>query len=117
MTVLEIAHSANGLYASNTMANKSDVTKTERETLRARVNAGEWLRVGDVAKVLGIGRTKAHTLMAKGAIGYRLEPGSTYRVANPGDLLKLLAESEQERRPGASNSVMPPASSPKPADL
>jgi hypothetical protein len=117
MTVLDIAHGANGLYAANTMANKADVTKAERETLRGRVNAGEWLRVGDVAKVLGIGRTKAHTLMTKGTIGYRLEPGSTYRVANPADLLKLLTESEQERRPSTPSSVMPTASPRKTTDL
>ena len=117
MTVLNVAHGTNGRYAANTM-NKADVTKAERETLRARVRAGEWLRIGDVAKVLGIGRTKAHTLMTKGVIGYQLEPGSTYRLANPEDLLKLIADAEQERRHASAPAAnMHTASRSKAADL
>ncbi|MFI5938098.1 hypothetical protein [Actinoplanes sp. NPDC051494] len=114
MTITGNAHRTNTRYAANTMANKSDVTPAERETLRARLRAGDWLRVGDVAKVLGIGRTKAHTLMTKGVIGYKLEAGGKYRQANPADVLKMLSESETEYR---TTSAMDTASPQGPSDL
>lgn len=102
-----IADSWNGLYAATRMPKKSDTTPDERASLEQRVMAGEWLRVGDAAKVLGIGRTKMHTLVSRGAISYRLEPGSRYRQVNPADIKKLLDESRQEvrasDRPSAPN--------------
>lgn len=103
MSTATIAHSRNDLYAAITMAKKTDTTPEQQAALEERVKAGEWLRVGDAAKVLGIGRTKMHTLVSSGAIGYRTEPGSRYRQCNPKDIRKLLAESRREVR-GVSDS-------------
>lgn len=98
MTATLIADGLNSLYAANTMPKKSDTTAEERAALEKRVKAGEWLRIGDAAKVLGVGRTKMHTLAASGVIGYRTEPHSRYRLCNPKDIRKLLDESRQEKR-------------------
>jgi excisionase family DNA binding protein len=98
LTTATIAHSWNGLYAAITMAKKTDTTPEQRSALEKRVKAGEWLRVGDAAKVLGVGRTKMHTLVTNGVIGYRTEPGSRYRLCNPKDISKLLADAREERR-------------------
>lgn len=80
------------------MPKKSDTTAAERAALMERVKAGEWLRINDAAKVLGISRTKTDTLVRRGTIGHRLEPGSTYRQLNPGDIRKLLDDASKERR-------------------
>lgn len=98
LTAATIANSWDGLYAAITMPRKSDTTPDERAALEKRVEAGEWLRVGDAAKVLGIGRTKMHTLVSQGTVGHRLEPGSRYRQVNPKDIRRLLEEARRERR-------------------
>jgi hypothetical protein len=98
MTAVAIAYRWNGLYAALTMPKKSDTTPQERADLEQRVEAGEWLRINDAAKVLGISRTKTDTLLRRGVIGHRLEPGSTYRQLNPADITRLLVEARRERR-------------------
>lgn len=70
---------------------------SERADLERRVRAGEWLKTGSVAKLLGIGRTKAHTLITKGVIRHRITAGGVQRLANPEDVLRLLEESRQIR--------------------
>lgn len=60
--------------------------------LRRRLDAGEWLLVGEVALVLGIGRATAHRLVADGAIKYKLRPGTgQYRECDPADVRAQLA--------------------------
>lgn len=72
----------------------------DRETLRERLARGEWLSPGEAAALLVLGRTKVHTMIESGAIRHRLKAGSRYRVCNPEDVARLLAESEQERGTG-----------------
>lgn len=96
MTAATIANGWDGLYAAITMPRKSDATPDEQAALEKRVEAGEWLRIGDAAKVLGISRSKLDLLLRASKIGYRLEPGSKYRKCNPADIKRLLAESRQE---------------------
>lgn len=98
MNTATIANAWDGMYAAITMPKKSDTTAAERAALEKRVRAGEWLRIGDAAKVLDVGRTKMHTLASRGAIGYRTEPGSRYRLCKPEDIIKLLDDARQERR-------------------
>lgn len=98
MTVTTIANGWDGLYAALTMPKKSDTTAEERAALRERVHAGEWLRIGDAAKALGISRSKVDLLMKAGTITYRLEPSSRYRQVSPTDIVKLLDEARRERR-------------------
>ncbi len=60
--------------------------------LERRLEAGEWLTPGQVAAVLGVGRTNVHEMLTARTIGYRLKPGrGQYRECNPIDVLKLLA--------------------------
>lgn len=104
LTAATIANTWISLYSANTMSKKSDTTPEQRAALEERVRTGEWLRVGDAAKVLNIGRTKMHTLASRGVVGYRVEAGSQYRQINPQDILKLLTESRTELR-GPSGEV------------
>lgn len=69
-----------------------------RDQLLAAVEAGEWLRAGDVAIVLGIGRTSAHRLLSSGELGWKLKPGGKQRQADPADVRRLLTEAEQVHR-------------------
>lgn len=64
----------------------------EQTELEKRVRAGEWLKTGAVATLLGIGRTKVHTLLGRGTIRYRVIPGGIQRVCNPEDVLRLLED-------------------------
>ncbi len=60
--------------------------------LEARLNAGEWLLMGEVAALLGIGRTTVHRMLNAGTIRYRTRPGSgSYREVHPEDVRKQLA--------------------------
>jgi hypothetical protein len=99
LTAALIAYGWDGLYSAVTMPKKSDTT-AERAGPPSRrgLRAGAWLRTGDAAKVLGISRSKVDTLMRRGTVGYRLEPGSTYRLCNPADVIKLLDDSRREVR-------------------
>lgn len=72
---------------------------TERQAgLRRRLEAGEWLWIGEVATVLQMGRSTVHDKIRAGLIGYRKLPGSRYRECSPEDVLKLLRERQQEHR-------------------
>jgi len=70
----------------------------ERTKLEQRLKQGEWLKTGAVAKLLGVGRTKVHTLVTRGVIGHRKVPGGVQRLCNPADVRRLLEESRQEHR-------------------
>ena len=71
-----------------------------RDELRAAVDAGEWLRAGELATVLDVSRTTAHRLLEAGTIGWKVKPGGKQRLADPGDVRRLLEESERVRRGG-----------------
>ena len=78
---------------------RAERLRRERADLESRVRAGEWLKSGSVATLLGVGRTKVHTLLTSGVIGYRRVPGGVQRTCNPVDVLRLLEEGQQEHRP------------------
>lgn len=73
------------------------MVEDERADLERRVRDGEWLKAGAVAKLLGIGRTKAHSLLSSGAIRHRRVAGGVQRTANPEDVLRLLEDSRKVR--------------------
>jgi hypothetical protein len=80
-----------------------DVSDSERRELERRVNAGEWLRPGEVAKLLGVsgrplGRTTIHRYLEAGDIGYRYRGGGTQRECDPADVRKLLARAREVHR-------------------
>lgn len=55
--------------------------------LERRLDAGEWLLIGEVAAVLGIGRATVHRMLTAGAIRYRTRPGAgSYRECHPHDV-------------------------------
>lgn len=60
--------------------------------LRQRVAAGEWLRTGDVAVLLGVSRSTAHRMVTTRKIAYRRKPGGKQRFLDPADVRKLLDE-------------------------
>ena len=107
MTVPVIANRAIGGYAqpknrqvgTATMGDPRD-DEQERAELERQVRAGVWLKTGPVAKLLRLGRTKTHTLLTKGEIGYRIVAGGTQRECDPEDVLRLLEGSRKVHRPG-----------------
>ncbi len=70
----------------------------DRDELVRLVEAGEWLRAGDVAIVLQRGRSTVTRLLDAGEIGWRLRPGGKQRWCDPADVLRLLRGSEETRR-------------------
>ena len=70
----------------------------ERDELRQALADGEWLRVGDLAAVLGVSASTAHRLLNSGAIAWRYKAGGKQRMAKPADVLQLLEQAEEERR-------------------
>lgn len=70
----------------------------DRDQLRQAVKAGEWLRVGDLATVLGVSASTAHRLLNSGEIEFKYKPGGKQRMASPADVGRLLEESERTHR-------------------
>ena len=69
-----------------------------RAALEERVKADEWLRPGDVAKLLDVSRSTVVRRIKAGEIGVRYKPRSSYRVCNPVDVRQLLDETRREHR-------------------
>jgi hypothetical protein len=105
MTIAVIANNPHDLYAANTMPKKTAATPEQLIDLEKRVKAGEWLRMGDAALLLDVSRTKMHTLVSQGVVGYRVEAGGRWRKCNPRDIKKLLAESRRELRAAAESNI------------
>lgn len=57
--------------------------------LERRLDAGEWLRTGEVAALLGQGRTTVHRTLAGGDIRFRRTVGGQ-RHCNPEDVRRVL---------------------------
>jgi excisionase family DNA binding protein len=68
------------------------------ERLEARVRAGEWLRPGDAARLLGFSRSTMLRRIDDGTVGYRMHAGGHQRRVNPEDVLRLLEASRAEHR-------------------
>ncbi|MFG1846805.1 hypothetical protein [Micromonospora carbonacea] len=111
MTTAVIANTENGGYAHRkfqrlravVMGDEKRAERPESDTadLERRVRAGEWLKTGAVATLLGMGRTKVHTLVSSGVIGHRKIPGAPQkpqRECNPVDVLRLLEERQKAYR-------------------
>lgn len=87
---------------------RAERQQDELADLERRVRAGEWLKTGAVAKLLGMGRTKVHTLVSAGVIGHRRVPGAPMkpqRECNPEDVLRLLEERRREYRGDAGDTT------------
>lgn len=68
------------------------------EQLEARVRAGEWLRPGDAARLLGLSRSTMLRRLDDKTVGWRLHPGGKQRRVNPVDVIRLLDQSRAEHR-------------------
>lgn len=106
MTTAVIANSASTGYAQPKIKRPRAVVMgdqqsedQERAELERQVRAGVWLKTGPVGKLLRLGRTKTHTLLASGEIGYHKVAGGTQRECDPADVLRLLEESRKVHRP------------------
>lgn len=97
MTTAVIAHRWHSRYDRPTETEGGEMaTEQEREDLKARVKGGEWLSVGEIAKLLDVSRSTAHRLLADGQISFRKK--RRYRYGNPDDVLKVLDEYTTEHR-------------------
>lgn len=77
------------------------------QAIERRLDAGEWLRPGEVAKLLGVGgrplgRTTVHRYLKSGRIRYRNRGGGTQRECHPDDVRELLAEARRVHGPEES---------------
>lgn len=68
-----------------------DLAEIER-----RLDAGEWLRPGQVAALFHTSRTSIHRWMSAGRIRYRRRGPRRDRVLNPDDVRRELAEYRRE---------------------
>lgn len=72
---------------------------TDPAALQRRVDAGDWLLVGEVATLLEISRSTAHRMVDAGTIGHRIRPGAgRRRECDPTDLRRLLDERRRVHR-------------------
>lgn len=90
-------------------------------TIEQRLDAGDWLLPGEVATLLGVGRTTMHRMLNDGTIAYRLQGGGTWRRCDPDDVRRVLAESRRTLRganhqpsPDSGSAASPPKRSRKP---
>lgn len=79
----------------------------ERAELERLARAGEWLKAGAVAKLLGVSRTKAHTLLRDGKIRSKRLAGGTHRLARPEDVIAVLEKSREESGSGPGEGHRP----------
>lgn len=63
--------------------------------IEKRLNAGAWLRPGEVGALFGRTRWAVNYWMQTGKIGFRKSPGG-HREADPDDVKRILAEHRQE---------------------
>ncbi len=77
------------------------------EDLRRRLDAGDWLTPGEVAKLLGVGRTKMHEMLKAGTIRWTTKPASRHRICNPADVRRELDAQAAAR--AAAEQDLPPA--------
>jgi excisionase family DNA binding protein len=69
------------------------------DALERRLNAGEWLLMGEVAALLGISRATVHRMLTAGVLGHRIRPGAgKRRECKPADVRAQLAERRREHR-------------------
>jgi excisionase family DNA binding protein len=71
---------------------------TDRAELEARARAGEWLRPGQAADLLGLSRATVSRRLDDGEIGWRYNGTGKQRLCNPEDLIRLLNRSREEHR-------------------
>lgn len=68
--------------------------------IECRLDAGEWLRPGEVAVLLDTSRTSIIRWLAAGRITYRKRGPRGDRFLNPADVRRELDEYRRERRNG-----------------
>lgn len=71
----------------------------DRDDLLTRLAAGEWLRPGAAAYLLGVDRRTAHNMINDGRLGWGWHGGGKQKVINPDSLRARLDEIEQARNP------------------
>ncbi len=67
--------------------------------LQRRLDAGDWLLIGEVGALLGISRATVDRMLVAGSIGHRIRPGSGgWRECNPADVRQHLTDRRREHR-------------------
>lgn len=86
-----------------------DLAEIER-----KLDAGEWLRPGQVAALFDTSRMSIHRWMDAGRIRYRRRGPRQDRVLNPEDVRRELDEYRRERRNGteSGDESTPPGGTP-----
>lgn len=79
-----------------------DPTELERIQLEHRLDAGAWLRPGEVALLFNTSRQSVDRWIRSGKIGFRRQPAG-WRILNPDDVRRELDEFRKERRSGDSD--------------
>lgn len=83
------------------------MTSQDPTELERKLDAGEWLSPGQVAALLGVGRSTVTRRLNDGTLRYRRRGGGIQRVCDPADVRRLLDES---RRVHGGDSPAPSAS-------
>ena len=76
--------------------------------IERKLDAGEWLRPGEVALLFDTTRTSIDRWIRAGRIAYRRRGPAGYRVLNPEDVRRELDEYRRERRNGTGDTTAPP---------
>jgi hypothetical protein len=92
-----IAFAPSGRYDAPQRERAGSVIRAETAELERRLRAGEWLTPGEVAKLLGLSRTKVHYLIVDGVIGAANKPHSAHRTCDPAHVLRELAQLRASR--------------------
>jgi excisionase family DNA binding protein len=80
----------------------------EQAELERRLNAGKELSPGEVAVLLGVGRTTVHDMLNAGKIRYTKTPGG-HRRCDPVDVRRALDERRRKYSgPDEAVHLMPP---------
>lgn len=76
-----------------------DPIALERIELERKLDAGAWLRPGEVALLFDTSRQSVDRWIRSGKISYRRQPAG-WRILNPVDVRRELDEYRRERRSG-----------------
>lgn len=85
------------------------MAEPDAAAIERKLDAGEWLRPGEVAVLFEAHRATVDRWIKAGRLRYRRRGPAGYRVLKPEDVRRELEEYRRERRNGEHQKPAPPA--------